>query len=320
MRLCVHAGGRRRPARHQAPPPPTVQIVDLCRDSLCQVLTSVYFINQVLLTVCEDGIFVRGVSARRSPHRNPHPLAARRLPERMLAVALRVVAAPLDPQPLLLSLDFFTLGVYGTWALVVTIGLMMIFSWFFTICLPQHRRGFMQPGPSARSSAWYGIYRDVVSSTSRRCQLQLSCLLLTISVLPQRYRPWNLFWVWYFGAAKSGNYYQDVTESWSRSLRAAIPMLPLGGQSQQLIPLGVGQVPDIWSFTMFVDSEHTMEVPSAVDIDDKGFTEHLRWCQCFWTMRRGMLSRLSLLVLGRVEIAKVRWVSSPRRSKSITAC
>lgn len=76
-------------------------------------------------------------------------------------------------------------------------------------------------------------------------------------------------------------------------------------QREVLIPLEVGQAPDIWSFTMFVDNKYDMRVPCAVDIDDREFIEHLWWCQCFWVARRGPLSQFSFLVLGRVEIAEV---------------
>lgn len=131
-------------------------------------------------------------------------------------------------------------------------------------------------------------------------------LLVLFPALFKKFRFWNFFWAWYFVTTSNTDcYFQNVMESWSRSLRAAIPTgLPMG-QSEVLIPLVAGQAPDIWSFTMFVDNKYVMRVPCAVDIVDREFIEHLWWCQCFWTTRRGPLSQFSLLVLGRVEIAKV---------------
>lgn len=71
------------------------------------------------------------------------------------------------------------------------------------------------------------------------------------------------------------------------------------------MPLGPCQLPEIWSFPLFIDDNSKIEVPCAAELDDKAFFNHLQWLLHLLEVENGVFGKLSLLSLGRIEIAQV---------------
>lgn len=124
--------------------------------------------------------------------------------------------------------------------------------------------------------------------------------------LPRFLRPGpELFWMGYFAVADSREFLRDVIESLRRDLKTRIP-LPAQGQ---LVPLGPGQRPEIWSFAVSIDNDLHVEVPCASELNDEDFMQHVQWFRSLLKALSGPLGNLSLLSPGRVEIAEVSFRS-----------
>lgn len=104
----------------------------------------------------------------------------------------------------------------------------------------------------------------------------------------------ELFWAGYYIVATRHTFHEDVNESLCRTSRMRLP------------PTAT----DIWSFSMYIDNHSKLEVPCAAELDDKEFMEHLQWLRRLLKIEKGFFGNLSLLSLGRIEIAKVGiWTS-----------
>lgn len=56
---------------------------------------------------------------------------------------------------------------------------------------------------------------------------------------------------------------------------------------------------------MFIDNNSQIEVPCAAELNDKEFIQHLQWLRLLLQVEKGLFGNLSLLSLGRLEIANV---------------
>lgn len=126
-------------------------------------------------------------------------------------------------------------------------------------------------------------------------------VLWLISSVSHRWQGFELFWAGYLIFADRQTFHEDVNESLRRTLRTNLPQLI----HAQLVPLGPGQQPEIWSFSLFIDNNTRIEVPCAAELDEKTFVNHLRWLLDLLEVENGLISSFSLLSLGRIEIAKV---------------